>query len=206
MRLAFLVSDRGRLMQAVIRACQEGLPCTPVVCITDRACEAVAHAPLWHVLDRKSYATTAAFSDDVLTVLQENQIDLALLTFNSLLEGQVLEAYRHRLLNYHPSLLPAFTGFKARYRALASGSTIGGGTLHFVDDGVDTGPVVAQWAVPLLPDDTPSSYGDRQFALGVQATLQALRWIVAGRVIVENGRVRIEGADYGTLPINPSEP
>lgn len=207
MRLAFLVSDKGRLMNEVIKNYPTRIAWQPIVCIADRYCPALEIAaendiPAM-VVDRKKYKDASLFSDDVLEILQEHEIDLVLLTFNSLLRGKILDAYKYRLLNYHPSLLPAFTGFKARCKTLCAGTTIGGGTLHFVDSGIDSGPIVVQWAVALHPEDTPATYGNRQFELGVQATTAALRWFSENRVVVQEDRVKITGVVYGKLPINP---
>lgn len=237
LRLAFLVSKHGRLMEAVIRATRRNeLACDPVVCIVDRPCAAVDTAAQWGVpavlADRSRYEGEAAervqatpfaggdqretaatiarqlLSDAILMALRQYEVDVALLTFDSLLFGDILTAYKHRLLNYHPALLPGFPGFGARRQALASGMLLGGGTLHLIDAGMDTGPIVSQWVCGLYPDDNASRYGDRQFGLGTEATIQALQWMAEGRIRVEEGAARavVEGARYGQVPINPVEP
>jgi len=209
MRLGFLVSGRGRLFGAVCQAAERGiLGSEVVVCVVDRPCEAIQMAQDWHVpvtlVKRKDYSSREEFSDKVLEVLVQHGVDLVLLTFDSLLSGSLLRSFEGRIVNFHPALLPAFKGFKALQSAVDTKVTIGGGTLHLVDETMDGGRIILQWAVPLYPHDNSASYGLRVFEQGSLGVIQAVKWFEEGRVKVSPNGVAIEGGTYGTLPHNPA--
>jgi phosphoribosylglycinamide formyltransferase-1 len=103
----------------------------------------------------------------------------------------MLTAFPRRIMNIHPALLPAFPGMEGWKQALAYGVKVAGCTVHFVDEGTDTGPIIVQRAVPILEDDTPESLHARIQAEEHQAYPEALRLIAEGRIRVEGRRVRI---------------
>jgi phosphoribosylglycinamide formyltransferase-1 len=104
-----------------------------------------------------------------------------------------VEHFRGRLLNIHPSLLPAFPGLHAQRQALEHGVTVAGATVHFVDEGTDTGPIVLQAAVPVLPDDTEATLSARILAEEHRIYPDAIRLFAEGRLHIEGRRVRILG-------------
>jgi len=101
-----------------------------------------------------------------------------------------VQRFAGRLVNVHPSLLPAFTGLHTHQRAIAAGCKLAGATVHFVTPALDHGPIIAQAAVPVLPDDTPESLSARVLAAEHVIYPRAVRWFVEGQLAVEQGVVR----------------
>ncbi len=116
---------------------------------------------------------------------------LCLAGYMRLVTGTLLDAFPQRVLNIHPALLPAFPGTHGQAQALAYGTTVAGATVHLVDDGTDTGPVIAQGVVPVRQDDDEASLGARILQLEHQLYPMALRWAVEGRLSVEGRRVSV---------------
>ncbi len=126
--------------------------------------------------------------------LQEARVDLVVLAgFMRILKGDFLRAFPGRVINIHPSLLPAFPGLEAWKQALAYGVKVTGVTVHFVDAGVDTGPVIAQETVPVLPDDTPAT---------LHARIQEAEHRVYPRVVgaLAEGKIAVKGRQAVWLP------
>ena len=111
--------------------------------------------------------------------------------FMRLLSADFLSHYPNRVLNIHPSLLPAFPGLHAHEQALDAGVRIAGATVHLVDEGTDTGPIIVQGAVPVHPNDDLTRLKERILTVEHQIYPMALRWAVEGRLHVEQGRLRI---------------
>jgi phosphoribosylglycinamide formyltransferase-1 len=171
MRLALLASGRGSNVRAILEAIADGrLAAEPVLLLCDRR-----HAPVieiaaaaWvpiAVVVREDHPTRAAWDRAVLDALQRAEPDLiALAGFASILGRVVVDAYAGRILNIHPSLLPAFPGTNApgpQAAALASGVAVSGCTVHLVTADVDAGPILAQAEVPVLAGDTVDTLSDR---------------------------------------------
>ena len=112
-----------------------------------------------------------------------------------------VQRYAGRLVNVHPSLLPAFTGIHTHRRALAEGVKLHGCTVHFVTAELDHGPIIAQAAVPVLPDDDEDSLAARVLAQEHRILPQAVRWFLEGRLTTHGNRVRIAGAADVPAPI-----
>ncbi len=136
-----------------------------------------------------------AYDRQVVAALQEKQVDLVCLAgFMRLLSPYFVAAYRHRILNIHPSLLPAFPGLEAQRQALEHGVKFSGCTVHFVDENLDAGPIVAQAVVPLRDDDTVETLSARILAEEHRIYTEAVRLVLSGRFRVEGRRViRAEG-------------
>ncbi len=186
-RVAVLVSGTGSILEAVLDA---GLPVTLVA--ADRPCRGLdlaAEAGIATELverdrfdagfDRDAYATRLA------AVLADHQVDLvAMAGFGTILSAPVHDAYGGRILNTHPALLPAFKGWHAVRDALAHGVKVTGCTVHVAGLNVDTGPILAQEAVPVLPGDTESSLQERIKAVERRLYPETLRRIIdEGRVV-----------------------
>jgi phosphoribosylglycinamide formyltransferase-1 len=121
-----------------------------------------------------------------------------------ILSDEFVAAWRDRMINIHPSLLPSFRGLDTHARALAAGVPLHGCTVHFVRPEMDTGPIILQAAVPVEATDTPDSLAARVLLAEHRIYPQALRWIAEGRVRVENERVIIDGVAAAADPlINP---
>jgi phosphoribosylglycinamide formyltransferase-1 len=114
--------------------------------------------------------------------------------FMRVLTPAFLDAFPHRVVNIHPALLPSFPGVHGQKQALDYGVKLSGCTVHFVDAGTDTGPIIAQAAVPVLPDDDEDHLRDRILAEEHRLLPAVVRAVAAGRVTVEGRRVRVAGA------------
>jgi phosphoribosylglycinamide formyltransferase-1 len=162
-------------------------------------CGALARAELGGVptfaLDHKAFATRAAFDHALLERLRAAGVELvALAGFMRLLTGDFLRAFPQRVVNIHPALLPAFPGVHAQKQAFDYGVKLAGCTVHFVDEGTDTGPVIAQTAVPVLDGDDDESLRLRILAEEHRLFPAAVRALAEGRVTVTGRRVRVAGA------------
>lgn len=166
-RLGILLSGRGSNFQAIHRAIVEGRLSAEIVCVISNIPDAggVAYArdhglPV-HALTSKG-TPRAQFDQQVIDILNAANVDLICLAgYMRLLSPAFIQAYVGRILNIHPSLLPSFPGLHAQRQAFEHGVKITGCTVHLVDEGLDTGPILAQAAVPVLPDDTEDTLAAR---------------------------------------------
>ena len=189
LRVGVLASGRGSNLQALLDASRApGFPARVVVVIADRerarALERAADADVTAVfLDPKAYGDREAYDAALLECLEAHRVELVCLAgFMRILGRRFVERLRGRLLNIHPSLLPAFPGLHAQRQALAPGVKITGVTVHFVDEGVDTGPIVAQAAVPVHDDDTEESLSERILAEEHRLYPEVVRRFAEGRL------------------------
>jgi phosphoribosylglycinamide formyltransferase-1 len=114
-----------------------------------------------------------------------------------------IKAFENRIINIHPSLLPAFKGLDAQKQAFDYGVTLTGCTVHLVIPELDSGPVIAQAVVPVLPNDTPQTLAARILEHEHRIYPQVIQWFAEDRIKVEGNKVTVLGAKYGTLPFNP---
>jgi formyltetrahydrofolate-dependent phosphoribosylglycinamide formyltransferase len=146
----------------------------------------------------------ADFEAEVQAALQAHDVDiLALAGFLRVLTPGFVAAWEGRMLNIHPSLLPAFPGLETHRRALEAGVRLHGCTVHLVSAGVDEGPILAQAAVPVRPEDDEAALATRVLALEHQLYPAALAWLAAGRVRVEGGRVSVAAEPASGALANP---
>lgn len=135
------------------------------------------------------------------------QPELIVCAFNHLLTEPILSRWRHRVINVHYGLLPAFPGFGAIRKALAYGARFAGATVHLVDESVDLGAPILQGVTPIGPEEDEAGVHRRLFDLAVPMTAQAIAWAAEGRLRIETvegrARVHVEGARYDGFPINP---
>ena len=149
------------------------------------------------VLDHKTYPDRVAFDRALMQQIDLLKPDLVVLAgFMRILTPEFIRHYAGKLINIHPSLLPAFPGLDTHARALAAGVRLHGCTVHLVTAGVDEGPIIAQAAVPVLPNDTEASLAARVLAAEHKLYPAALSWLAAGHVRLEADRVEITGAEY----------
>jgi len=201
-RLALLISGRGSNMAAILAAAGADYPALPVLVLSNRADAAglaVAAArgvPTAVVESRAFKGDRAGFEAAMEAELAKHGVEIiALAGFMRVLTPGFVRRWEGRLLNIHPSLLPAFPGLDTQARALAAGVRLHGCTVHLVTAGVDEGPILAQAAVPVLPDDTQASLAARVLAEEHKLYPAALSWLAAGRVRLEAGRAVITAAD-----------
>ncbi len=195
LKLAILASGRGSNFLAICQAIRENR-LDAEVCgvisdqrgagVLDKAKELGIPAIL---IEPAKYADKARYEKAIVDHLQAWQVDLVVLAGYMRLVGPVmLEAYHLKILNIHPALLPAFAGLHAQRQALEYGVKVSGCTVHLVDEGMDTGPIILQAAVPVFADDDEDSLAARILVQEHQAYCQALQLLAEGRIYVE-GRV-----------------
>jgi phosphoribosylglycinamide formyltransferase-1 len=209
MNVGVLVSGSGTNLQALIDRHQRGElgPAQLVVVgcnVPD--CPALARAkqaalPTF-VVDHRDYPQRPAFDQALVAALRAHQVDLVVLAgFNRLLGRGLLDSFPGRVINIHPALLPAFPGVRAQRQAFEAGVKIAGCTIHFVDHGVDTGPIIAQAAVPVQDDDDEEALRLRILAEEHRLLPAVVRAIAERRVVQEGRRVRLLGATPGIEPL-----
>ena len=200
-RILILVSGRGSNMEAIVHACAEqGWPAQVVAVVSNRpgagglsfaAAQGIATA----VVDHTAYAERAAFDAELAQVIDGFQPHLVVLAgFMRVLGAAFVQRYAGRLLNIHPSLLPAFPGLHTHRRALQAGCQVAGATVHFVTPELDHGPIVLQAAVPVRPGDDEHALAARVLASEHIIYPLAVRWFVQGQLdLGDDGRVRHRG-------------
>jgi phosphoribosylglycinamide formyltransferase len=167
-RLAIFGSGRGSNAEAIYQSILEDtIPAEIVVLVCDQPqARLVQLGQTWkipvHVVRREDYSSLDEFDTALLEVLRPYAVDGILLAgFMRILGPTFVNAYVHRILNIHPSILPQFRGLRAQQQALEAGVSEAGCTAHFVDTGVDTGPIIQQAKVPVYPDDTVETLSER---------------------------------------------
>lgn len=174
-RLVVLISGRGSNMEALLQAAQRrrwaarwGAQVVAVLSNRPQAQGlqvAAQHGVATEVVDHQAYPSRQAFDAALAQAIDAHQPTLVLLAgFMRVLGAGFVARYQGRLLNIHPSLLPAFAGLNTHARALQAGCEVAGATVHWVDEGLDSGAIVAQAVVPVLPADTPETLGQRVLA------------------------------------------
>ena len=155
---------------------------------------AVAHGIATVTVDHKAFATREAFDAALARAIDAYAPDLVVLAgFMRILTPGFVTRYGGRMLNIHPSLLPAFTGLDSHARALAAGVKLHGCTVHFVTAHLDHGPIVIQAAVPVHADDDEATLAARVLAEEHRIYARAVRWFIEGRLVIEAGVVRVKG-------------
>lgn len=211
MRVGVLISGRGSNLQSLIDAQDAGsLPVELVSVISNvpgapglQRAEAAGIAA--NVVDHKNFDGRAPFEAALNAALLEAGVEfLCLAGFMRLLTDGFVNKWQDRLINIHPSLLPAFKGLDTHTRAIEAGVRFAGCTVHFVRPAMDEGPIIVQAAVPILAGDTPASLSERVLAEEHKIYPLALRLIAEGRATVDGERVIINGADTAMAAvINP---
>jgi len=191
-------------MQALVRA---RLPCAIAAVISnDPAAAGLAFARdqglSTHVVDHRGYADRESFDRALAETIDRHAPDLVVLAgFMRILSAWFVQRYSGRLINIHPSLLPAFTGVHTHRRALEEGVKLHGCTVHFVTPAVDHGPIIVQAAVPVLPGDDDDTLAARVLAQEHRILPQAVRWFLEGRLNVTGNRVHVAGEVRMPAPI-----
>ncbi len=198
LKIGALVSGRGTNLQAIIDAIKRGYLQTDIAVVISNKKDAPA-------LERASkegidtvYVDPSAFKDrtaydlEILDILKRYNVDLVVLAgYMRIVTGLLIDAYRNRIMNVHPALLPSFPGMSAQRQALEYGVKIAGCTVHFVEEGVDKGPIIAQAAVPVLEGDTEESLSARILKEEHKLFPQAIKLYEEGRVSISGRRVAV---------------
>jgi phosphoribosylglycinamide formyltransferase-1 len=196
--VVILISGRGSNMEALARA---GLPGRITAVVSSRpdtaglrfaAQQGIATA----VVDHERHRSREAFDAALAEAIGRYEPDLiALAGFMHILGGEFVRRYERRMLNIHPSLLPAFQGLHTHRRALEQGVKLHGCTVHFVTPALDHGPIVIQAAVPVLPGDDEATLAARVLRQEHRIYPQAARWFLEGKLVIENDIVRVTERD-----------
>ena len=197
-KIAVLVSGRGSNLSAIFDAIERGDLHARVTLVISSRSDAPAleiarqHGAEMRVIAPKSFASRAETGAAIIAALRDAEVEaVALAGYKPILDASVVAAYPNRILNVHPSLLPAFAGGmapKPQADALAAGVKVSGCTVHIVTADVDAGPIVAQAAVPVLDDDTVETLSARILAEEHRLLPMALDWLLSGRLRIAEGR------------------
>jgi phosphoribosylglycinamide formyltransferase-1 len=211
-----LASGRGSNLQAIIDAVETGTLQAQIALVISNKRDARAlerarqHGIADVFLDPKLYADQPdgreAYDRTILDALRKHEVELVLLAgYMKIVTPVLIQAYPNRIMNIHPSLLPAFPGLDVQRKALEWGVKIAGCTVHFVTEGVDEGPIIIQAAVPVFNDDTAESLSARILAEEHKVYPRAVQLYAEGRLQVDGRRVRIKDAsEVRGMLINPS--
>ena len=198
--IVILGSGRGSNMQAIIEAVRDGrLPAEiHAVVSNEPGAPALEHARAAGIpaiaINHRDFPTRAQFDQALMREVDAREPRLVVLAgFMRILGREFIDHYAGRLINIHPSLLPAFPGLDTHERALQSRAKFHGASVHFVTHEVDGGPVIIQAAVPVRPDDSPDTLAARVLAEEHRIFPQAIRWFLDGRLSVRDGRVLLDG-------------
>jgi phosphoribosylglycinamide formyltransferase-1 len=198
-RLGVLVSGSGSNLQALLDACAQADYPAEVACVVSNVPTAFALERARKagvptvVLEHKAFASRAEFDRALGEELRKAGVEwVCLAGFMRLLGADFLAEFPGRVLNIHPALLPAFPGLHAQRQALERGVKIAGCTVHFVDAGTDTGPIIAQAAVPVMPGDDEASLSARILVEEHRLYPLAVRLAVTGKVTIVGTRTRVD--------------
>ncbi len=214
-RLGVLASGGGTNLQAILDACAARRIAAEVAVVVSNvpgagALERASRAGVVsEVVPSKGVVDREAYDLRLVELLQAHRVELVCLAgYMRIVTSAFLRAFGPteatrgcpRVLNIHPGLLPGFPGLHAQRQCVEYGARFAGCTVHFVDEGTDTGPVIVQAIVPVLPGDTEESLGARILAQEHRIYPQAIQWFAEGRLSVEGRRVTVRGASPAALP------
>lgn len=191
LRLVILVSGQGSNLGAVIRASQDGTIQSQIVAVISNrpdafALERAKSAGIPTQIIASKGVSTQEFHQQLLQSITSFQPDLVVLAgFMKILAPSVVQAYPGKIINIHPSLLPAFPGLHAQRQALAAQAKVSGCTVHFVDEGCDTGPIILQKSVPILANDTEETLSQRILVQEHVALVESICLIETSKVVLQ---------------------
>ena len=199
LRLGVLASGRGSNFQSIIDAVDnKALKAEIVLLITDNPAafaieRAKKHGIEYLVIRPKEFSSGDEFYGKISGELQSRGVDLVILAgFMRIIGKPLIDVFPNRIMNIHPALLPAFPGLHAQKQALEHGVRIAGCTVHFVDEGMDTGPIIIQAAVPVYPDDNEETLSERILKFEHKIYPEAIRLFAEGRIAVDGRTVKIK--------------
>ena len=194
--IVILISGQGSNMEAIVRACSAERWDARIAAVLSNRADAAglvfarAQGIATAVVDHKAFESRAAFDDELARTIETFAPDVVLLSgFMRILGDAFVARFEGRMVNVHPSLLPAFTGLHTHRRAIEAGCKVAGATVHFVTPELDFGPIIAQAAVPVLPGDTAASLAARVLEREHLMYPRAVGWLVQGQLRVTDGVV-----------------
>ena len=199
LNIGVLISGRGSNLQALIDACEKGeIPAKIAVVISDKGDAYGLERAKKHKIDAvhidsKGFKDKNTYELEIVKALQKHQVGLVCLAGYMRIVGEVLlEHYQGKMLNIHPALLPSFPGLHSQKQALDHGVKVSGATVHIVDEGCDTGPIILQTAVPVLDSDTEETLSARILEQEHKIYPQAVKLFAQGKLKIENRKVIVK--------------
>jgi len=211
MDIVVLISGRGSNLQAIAQAYSEGKIKGKIKLVISNKEKAKGLKVARKFGIKGEFIDPSAFKNreeyDIYLVerIKKENPDLVVLAgYMRILSDYFIESFEGKLINIHPSLTPAFKGLKAQKQAIDYGVKFSGCTVHFVTKDLDAGPVIVQAVVPVALEDTEESLTEKILAYEHRVYPQVIKWISEKRVRISGRQVIVEGARYGTLPVNPA--
>jgi len=198
--IAVLISGSGSNLQAILDASERGeIPCRVGIVISNKAdayglVRAEKHGVPTEVVDHRGFPNREEFDAKLVEIIRGNGAELVCLAgFMRVLTPVFVRAFPNRILNIHPALLPSFPGTHGPGQALSYGVRFSGCTVHFLDEGVDTGPIIVQAVVPVYDEDTVETLAARILVQEHRIYPMAIRLFFSGKLKIEGRRVRVSG-------------
>lgn len=212
LKIGVLASGRGSNFQSIINEiASQRLKAEIVLLITDNPSAFAIERAKKHIIEYlvilpKEYRSRDDFFVKIAVELKKRDVGLVVLAgFMRIIGKPLINAFPNRIMNIHPALLPSFPGLHGQRQAFEYGVKISGCTVHFVDEGMDTGPIIIQAAVPVLQNDTEETLSERILRYEHKIYSEAIRLFSEGKIEVEGRKVRIKGyTPIDTSIINPS--
>ena len=196
MKIAIIVSGRGSNLQSIIDSIKEKRINATIVAVISNVKKAPAldkaknHGIKTFFVDPGVFKTKEDYDNNLIKILKEEKVDLICLAgFMRILSNHIIQQFKNCIINIHPSLLPSFPGLDAQKKALDYGAKFSGCTVHFVDGGVDSGPIIIQAAVPILENDTVESLSERILKEEHRIYPQAIKAFVERKLILKGRKV-----------------
>jgi phosphoribosylglycinamide formyltransferase-1 len=197
--IGVLVSGRGTNLQAIIEAIEEGkIEGKIKIVISDNLdAYALKRAEQYNIetqyINHKEFKNREDYDKKIVETLENKEVELVVLAgYMRILSSYFIKAYKNKIINIHPALLPSFHGLRAQKQAVEYGVKISGCTVHFVDEGMDSGPIILQSAVEVSEDDTEESLAERILKEEHQIYSQAIQLFSQGRLIIKGRKVYIK--------------
>lgn len=213
LKVGILISGRGSNMAALIRAARAPDYPAEIACVVSNLASAAGVAVAREagiataVIPHKDFADRESFDRAVSAELERHGVELVVLAgFLRIFSPWFPERWRDRLINIHPSLLPAFKGLHVQQQALDAGVRVSGCTVHLVTPDLDAGPIIAQAAVPVLAGDTAEMLAARILRQEHRLYPLVVRWFAEGRLRVDGGKVEVRGVAPGAAILFSTEP
>ena len=211
LKLGILASGSGTNLQSIIDQCQQGRLDAEICLVLSNnpgagALERAEQAGINNVcINHREFNSREDFDQAVVVALQKAGAELIVLAgFMRIISAVFLQAFPQRIINIHPALLPAFPGLHVQQQALDYGARFSGCTVHIVDGGIDTGPIIAQAVVPILPNDSEETLAARILEQEHKIYPQVIQWFTEGRVTIKKRQVLIESSkNIDAFLINP---
>jgi phosphoribosylglycinamide formyltransferase-1 len=211
LRIGVLASGGGTNLQSIIDGCANNSIGAQIVTVISNNPDAGALQRARNVgiytqcINHRDYKQREDFDSAVVSALMEQSVELVVLAgFMRIIGGQFLAAFPGKIMNIHPALLPAFPGLHVQQKALDYGARFTGCTVHFVDGGVDTGPIIIQAVVPILENDSEDSLSARILAQEHRIYPQAIQWFAQGQLKIEGRKVIVSAPqDQAQALVNP---